>query len=68
MADGRHFQHYFYSMHAVGRQFQLGDFYDYRTDKIVKGIQTSTSVYIYYTSLIYCYYHHWNLSHHVNRS
>lgn len=37
MTDGRAFQPYFKSMLALGRNFQLGDLYDYRSDRIING-------------------------------
>ena len=45
MADGRRFQEYVYSMHAIGRPFQLGDLYDYRTDQIIQGIPISNIIF-----------------------
>ena len=37
MADGRVYQQHLKSMHALGRQVQLGDLYDYRNDRIIRG-------------------------------
>ena len=37
MADESAFHPYCNLMPALGRNFQLGDLYDYRTDRIVKG-------------------------------
>ena len=37
MADGRPFEEHFISMPALGRDFELGDLYDYCSDTIVKG-------------------------------
>ena len=39
MADGRAFQKQFVSMSALGRNFQLGDLYNYLTDQVVEGKQ-----------------------------
>ncbi len=42
MADEKPFQRFLCSMQALGRPFQLGDLYDYRTDRIIKDIHLIT--------------------------
>ena len=37
MSDGSFFQQHFHSMQALGRKFQLGQLYDFRTDQIITG-------------------------------
>ena len=38
MADELIFQKHFVSMRALGRNFKLGDLYNYRNDQILPGI------------------------------
>ena len=50
MAENRgNFERYFIPMHALGRHFQLGGLYDYRTDTILTG-----KYFILYCFCVFC--------------